>query len=247
MRVDVNDTSLTIPVYKRGINTAVSILPESDAAAWGTIQMAVDRTQKLEGNTHMNARVQAALQKIFQGDETVIEEFAGQVDDVNRTVETEMVHRENEDVVETDTVEDVTETTEEVESAETETESEVVEITAEVEVDVTPELVDVIYQQISDRIMDVVNQAINANNESVNGLFAEMRQLRDGLRELNTAVNEVVEEQTVINEDKPVKVRKVLTVRARSEQTETPVQSSDKTATLAETAHATLKNIYGAA
>lgn len=246
LRVVTDDTVLSIPVYTKGINTAVSILPESDAAAWGTIQITADRS-KLEGTTHMNARVQAALQKLFQGDEELVEGFAGQVDDVNREV-AEMVHREVEN--ETEAVDESTEgENESTDTAESETEevgeAETIELTAEVEVDVTPELVDIIYQQIADRVQATVTEAIAANNEQINGLFAEMRQLRDGLRELNSAVNDVAEEQAVIQEDRPVKVRKVLTVRARPESTDVVTPAAEKPTNLADTANATLKNIYG--
>lgn len=194
----------------------------------------------------MNARVQEALKKLFQGDEELVEGFAGQVDDVNRQVN-EMVHREVESETETDdeSTDGQSESTEaESESTEVD-ETETIELTAEVEVDVTPELVDVIYQQIADRVQATVTEAIAANNEQINGLFAEMRQLRDGLRELNSAVNDVAEEQAVIQEDRPVKVRKVLTVRARPESTDVVTPAAEKPTNLADTANATLKNIYG--
>lgn len=71
---------ITIPVYKRGRNHEISLLPEGDAAAWFTsVAIAQERA--------MNERERAALLKIFEDDPEKAEKFLEEARSVDRTIQ----------------------------------------------------------------------------------------------------------------------------------------------------------------
>lgn len=71
---------ITVPVYKRGRNREISLLPERDAAAWFTrIEVAQERA--------MNEREREALLKLYQGDEDKVEAFLANAQGVDRSIQ----------------------------------------------------------------------------------------------------------------------------------------------------------------
>lgn len=97
--VDVGN-GITIPVYKRGYNHEISLLPEGNAAAWFTsVAIAQERA--------MNERERAALMKMFDENPDKAAKWLEEVGEVDRSIEERgLVTR---DQAETPTAEDTEE------------------------------------------------------------------------------------------------------------------------------------------
>lgn len=89
-------SGIEIAVYTEGLNTRISLLPESDAANWFT-------TVQMEQRA-MNARQKKALKMLFEGDEEGHDIFLDEIDGVNKEVrQKKLIHRSAKSAIDTTT------------------------------------------------------------------------------------------------------------------------------------------------
>ena len=248
--VSRDNVSITIPVFTSGVNTAISLLPESVAAAWGTSHI----TRSYGG--HMNEQVYADLLRLVE-DEELAQSFAAQIDERNREINDRMIHRSSEtaeeqaEEVETEVEEspDVEEVEEVEEDSETVEEEEVNEEPDEIELVLDDSVIPLIVADVSasDEFSNLIETRVSAlvadYGERLDAAHAEILVLRQELSALQ-AVNVAREAH---EEDAPAgsRQRKVSYVKRTNSDNEEAPQVASKSH--AETASDTLAKIRGEA
>jgi hypothetical protein len=166
---------ITLPMYTRGVNTAITICGEAIAAALFTA------VKSMQGVQRMDQKAKDELLKLFDGNAKLVDDFEEFVDDTNRTIVDEnMVARalnledtednleeeleddvETEDEVETESEVEGETASEEVEETELETE---LEDEAEEE---TEELEEPVDENVADRSFVIDETVIEAISEQL--------------------------------------------------------------------------------
>lgn len=138
-----------IPVYTRGVQIEVSLLPERKAAAWFTTVQEVYT---------MNEQIKAELLRLYGGDEERMSAFLSTVEETNRAIEDgELIARADGETVEDDE--------EEVETSNTETDVGDTEVeTTEVEMD----------EETLSLIVEQVEQSVNARLDSITATLEQL-------------------------------------------------------------------------
>lgn len=260
LRLIERGVAVTIPVFTKGINTAISVLPEKDAAALFT-------SHEFGGKNKMREDIKVDVLRLFGGDEALADRFEDTIDGVNREVD-QLIHRAKDNVEtvvdETVVVEDDVIVEEVIEEVIEEVVEEVVEEVIEevVEEDVATEFVldDSVIPQIGNELVSnedfirsihevVVHQAAPTNDalerasNLIDALTLRIAELEKSMAD-RLAVLEADEEQRrqTWAEDAPVKKPSVVvSYRARSNgQVAEP-----ETVGMTDKAKSTLRNIYG--
>lgn len=197
LRLIERGVNVTIPVFTKGINTAISLLPEGDAAALFTSY------SESVGGQRMNAEVKESVLRLFNGDEELAERFEATVDAVNREVDT-MIHRSNNEVVadqEEEVVErEVTEETEAVVETETEeaVEREVTENEAEtVEEEATEEATEEVVEEEGTPEIVLDDDFVPSVANELVGYAPFIRALHEMNIQANAGTNDAVERAQV--------------------------------------------------
>lgn len=231
-----DNVKISIPVYTRGINTAISILPESVAAAWGTTHMSTN------GGLIMNKVTKDALTELL-GDPELVENFEDVVDGVNQEINERMIHRSTEETVEEE-VEDSTvenETVEDETVEEDETEQEIV-LDENFVNDLLPDLVDneTFQSYVEERAREVARGMLA-------GLESRIATLENRLSETENQLQESEYEQRARwEEDSPqVKRAKRVSYRGRSQTVFTEENQRTNNDNFAARAENTLQKIKG--
>lgn len=188
--IDVENTQVSIPVYTKGINTAVSILPESDARCIGTLHIAQSR-----GLDSMNDKIKKALIDLYEGNEELANQFEQSADRINQEINENMIHQ---------SVEEVEEVTEEIEEVVEEIEDELEEDEVEgsvVELDETflPNLLADLEgnEQFEEMVQERINQAIAPLIEQLNSVVTALNVAQNKITALQTTqqeTNRIVQE-----------------------------------------------------
>jgi hypothetical protein len=184
---------IKVPMYTRGVNTAITILGEESAAALFT---AVKVTQ---GVQRMEPKIKADLLKLFDDDEELVGKFEEFVDGTNRTivdenliaraVEDAEVEDNLEDEAEVEDLEDETLESEEELEEELEEEDEDEEETLESE-EVSEELDEVAVAErrdfiIDESVLDAIAENLNESN------LSDLETFRTSLSEVQAQVDKI--------------------------------------------------------
>lgn len=215
-----------LPVYNDGELVEISILPEKQACA---IMTALRSTKEVN---RMEKRVEEAIKKLADGDETLAEEFISKVDDVNRSVtEQNLIHRSTEE--ETVTEEPVVE------------EEEIVigePVTQEIEIS------DEVIQTIADKVLAAVSEKLGGIQQAVEDLgkdvlslhAIQIKQSKDVEAELTLLKRSDEDKLAELEKDQSAKIVNKIRVTHRPTQRS---QEDEEKPNFAEIASATLSNL----
>lgn len=176
-KIGVTD-DLAVAVYRKGINTRITLCEERSAASWFTTVM--------KGDEEMNSKQREKLLDLLEGDENLFSKVMGTVDDVNRTVEEEgLVSRSDESNLDPEgQVVD--------ENAEENTSEEVNEI----------EIDDNLVEMIVDRVVEKMGDNSSETLEKVQSTLEEISAKLEGSVERQTGIEERLSSLEVSEEDK---------------------------------------------
>jgi len=196
-----------VPVYKRGVNPAIALLPEQDAAHLMTGYIAV--TQREVG---MKASVKDAIGRLF-GDEDeelaaqVNEQLEGAVDQRNRNIEEgNMIARSTDDVeAEAEDAEAITD--DETDAEDGETEAEMTEHEIVLDEEMLETLGDLVADRLQARQQETYAEILRGISEAVESLEGSVANIQEAT---NGAIEHINQRLAALEVDETERVREIV-------------------------------------